>query len=144
MKFRPAKFPRHKKTLRELFAFIVVGIAATVTHFAVGLTLFYALPLGISALWANFMAFCVAYLVSYFGNAILVFPDTKLGPSSFFRFLTVSLASLGLNQAIIYVFTGILAWPYWQAMIVALMVVPPATYLALQYWGVRGAGSGQS
>jgi putative flippase GtrA len=108
----------------------------------VGLTVFYVLPLGLSALWANFIAFCIAYLVSYYGNAILVFPETKLGPASFFRFLTVSLVSLSLNQAIVYALVGVLAWPYWQALIVVLMVVPPTTYLALKYWGVRGTGSG--
>jgi len=136
------KLPRPRKTFRELFAFFVVGVTATVTHFAVGLVLFYVLPLGLSALWANFIAFCLAYLVTYFGNAILVFPETKLGPASFFRFLTVSLVSLGLNQAIVYALAGVLAWPYWQALIVVLMVVPPTTFLALKTWGVRGTGSG--
>ncbi len=136
------KIPRHKRTFRELFAFFVVGVTATVTHFSVGLVLFYVLPLGLSALWANFIAFCFAYLVTYFGNAVLVFPETKLGPMSFFRFLTVSLVSLGLNQMIVYALVNVLARPYWQALIVVLMVVPPTTFLALKYWGVRGTGSG--
>lgn len=136
------KKPRHKKSFRELFAFFIVGVAATATHFTVGLVVFYVLPLGLSALWTNFIAFCIAYLVSYFGNAILVFPETKLGPASFFRFLIVSLVSLSLNQAIIYALVGILGWPYWQALIAVLLVVPPTTFLAMKYWGVRGTGSG--
>ena len=136
------KIPKHKKTFREVFAFFVVGVTATVTHLCVGLLVFYVLPLGLSALWANFIAFCVAYLVTYFGNAILVFPETKLGPASFFRFLTVSLVSLSLNQVIVYALVGVLALPYWQALIVVVVVVPPTTFLAMKYWGVRGTGSG--
>ena len=136
------KLPRHRKTFRELFAFLVVGIASTVTHFSVGLVLFYVLPLGLSALWANFIAFCLAYLVTYFGNAILVFPDTRLGSASFFRFLAVSLVSLGLNQAIVYAFVSVVGRPYWQALIAVLIVVPPTSFLAMKYWGVRGTGSG--
>lgn len=130
--------PAHRKTARELFAFGVVGVSATVTHFTVGLVVFYVLPLGLSALWTNFVAFCIAFLVTYFGNAILVFPETRLGPASFLRFLSVSLVSLGLNQAIVYVLVERFAVPYWQALIVVLIVVPPATYLGMKFWGVRG------
>ncbi len=130
--------PPHKRAMREVVAFIAVGIAATITHFSVGLAVFYVLPLGISALWANFIAFSVAFLVTYFGNALLVFPETTLGPRSFFRFLSVSLFSLGLNQGIVFVLVGPAALPYWQALIVVLAVVPPITFLGMKFWGARG------
>ncbi|MDX1484744.1 MAG: GtrA family protein [Alphaproteobacteria bacterium] len=134
---------RHRRTVRELFTFGIVGVAATVTHFAVGLVVYYLLPFGLSALWANFIAFSVAFLVSYFGNAILVFPETKRGLASFFRFLAVSLVSLALNQGIVHALVNIADVPYWQALIVVLMVVPPVTFLAMKYWGVRGMGTGR-
>ena len=76
--------PGLRQTVREAAGFFAVGVAATLTHLCVGLALYYAVDLGLSALAANLAAFCVAYLVSYFGNATLAFPGTKLGPASFF------------------------------------------------------------
>lgn len=130
-----------RQTVREAAGFFAVGVAATLTHLCVGLALYYALDLGLSALAANFGAFCVAYLVSYFGNATLAFPGTRLGPASFFRFLAVSLFSLGLNQAIVFALVDLAERPYWQALAVVLMTVPPLTFLAMKYWGVHGRGS---
>ena len=31
--------------------------------------------------------------------------------------------------------------PYWLALAVVLITVPPVTFLAMKYWGVRGEGS---
>jgi putative flippase GtrA len=101
------------------------------------MTIYYGLDWGWGALWTNFAAFCVAFTVSYFGNALFVFPETRLGPRSFVRFLTVSLVSLSLNQAIVYGLVDVLVTPYWQALIIVLMMVPPATFLTLKYWGVK-------
>lgn len=134
--------PAPRKTARQVTAFIIVGVSATVTHFTVGLVVFYVLPLNLSALWTNFIAFCIAFLVTYFGNALFVFPETRLGPASFMRFLSVSLVSLGLNQIIVYVLVERFTVPYWQALIVVLMVIPPATFFGMKYWGVRGLGPG--
>ena len=126
-----------RQVLREATGFLAVGVAATLTHLCVGLALYYAFDLGLSALAANLVAFCVAYLVSYFGNATLAFPGTKLGSASFFRFLAVSLSSLGLNQAIVFALVDLAGRSYWQALAVVLMTVPPLTFLAMKYWGIH-------
>ena len=131
----------HHRTVREAAGFLAVGIAATLTHLCVGLALHYALDPGLSALAANLVAFCVAYLVSYFGNATLAFPDTRIGPASFFRFLAVSLASLGLNQTLVFALVDLAGRPYWLALACVLITVPPVTFLAMKYWGVRVEGS---
>ena len=133
--------PGHRKTIREAVGFFAVGVAATFTHLCVGLSIYYAFDLGLSALAANLVAFCVAYLVSYFGNATLAFPDTRLGPASFFRFLAVSLVSLGFNQALVFSLVDLVGRPYWQALAAVLITVPPLTFLAMKYWGVHGQGS---
>ena len=133
------RLPGHRTVVHEPLGFFAVGVAATLTHLCVGLGGFYVLDLGLGALEANFIAFCVAYLVSYLGNATLAFPHTRLGPASFFRFLAVSLASLGLNQALVYVLVDIAGRPYWQTLIVVLMMVPPLTFLTMKHWGARGA-----
>jgi putative flippase GtrA len=125
------------KLVREVGAFIVVGVASTITHYAVAMAIFYGLEMGWGALWTNFVAFCVAFMVTYFGNALFVFPETRLGPRSFFRFLAVSLLSLSLNQGIIYVLVEIQKMPYWQALIIALMIVPMVSFLTLKFWGVK-------
>jgi len=128
------------KAFREVVSFIAVGIAATLTHYIVGVVTFYLLPLGLSALWANFIAFGVAFFVTYFGNAIFVFPETRLGPASFLRFLSISVMSLALNQSMVYVLVELLDIEYWKALIPVFLVVPPATFLGLKFWGVRGMG----
>ena len=125
------------KAFREVAAFVVVGVTATITHYAVAMTIFYGLDWGWSALWSNFAAFCVAFMVSYLGNAIWVFPETRLGPRSFVRFLAISLVSLSLNQIIVYTLMDVVGIPYWQALIAVLMIVPPITFVALKYWGVK-------
>lgn len=132
------KRPESRGKAREILGFLVVGIAATLTHLGVGLLAFYVLPLGLSALQANLLAFCVAYLVSYFGNSSLAFPETRRGLASFCRFLIVSLISLSLNQGIVFALVEIVKRPYWQALIVVLMVVPPVTFLAMKHWAVHG------
>ena len=73
----------------------------------------------------------------------MAFPGTKLGPASFFRLLTVSLASLGLNQAIVFSVVDLASRPYWQALALVLMAVPPLTFLAMKYWGVHRGESWQ-
>lgn len=133
--------PGHRGTVREAAGFLAVGVAATLTHLCVGLSLYYAFELGLSALAANLAAFSIAYLVSYFGNATLAFPETRLGPASFFRFLSVSLASLALNQALVFALVDLAGRPYWQALAAVLIAVPPLTFLALKRWGVHGKRS---
>ena len=133
--------PGLRRTVREAAGFFAVGVAATLTHLCVGLGLYYALDLGLSALAANLAAFGVAYLVSYIGNATLAFPGTRLGPASFFRFLAVSLSSLVLNQTIVFAVVDLDGRPYWLALAVVLITVPPLTFLAMKFWGVHGRGS---
>ena len=108
------------RAFREVAAFVVVGVTATITHYAVAMTIYYGFDWGWSALWTNFAAFCVAFMVTYFGNALLVFPETRLGLRSFVRFLAVSLVSLTLNQLIVYGLVEVGGMPYWQALIVVL------------------------
>ncbi len=129
--------PGLRQTVREAAGFFAVGVAATLTHLSVGLALYYALDPGPSALAANLAAFCVACLVSYFGNATVAFPGTGLGRASFLRFLAVSSASLGLNQAIVFTLVDLGGHPYWQALALVLITVPPLTFLAMKYWGMR-------
>ncbi len=64
-------------------------------------------------------------------------PETGPGLTSLFRFPAVSLASLGLNQALVFAVVELAGQPYWQALAVVLIAVPPLTFLAMKYWGVH-------
>lgn len=126
---------RRLGTAARLWRFGVVGVAATIVHVAVGMTLHHGA--GASPLWANGVAFSVAVIVSYLGQTRLTFPEATAGGAAFFRFVAVALFGFGLNQLIVWIVTGPLAGPYWIALATVIATVPMVTFLSLRYWALR-------
>ncbi|HSF95384.1 MAG TPA: GtrA family protein [Thermohalobaculum sp.] len=120
---------------RQVTSFGLVGVLATATHAAVGLTLHDGL--GINPLPANLVAFLCALCLSFLGQTRLTFPDRKADTGAFLRFTAVSLLGLGLNQAIVWLVTSVLDRPYWLALATIIATVPAATFLALKFWALR-------
>jgi putative flippase GtrA len=129
----------------EVVRFVLVGGAASATHFVVGLSL------SVWAHWvpwqANIAAFCIALAVSYFGNSIVTFGVEARRADAFAKFALMSLAAFGLNQGIVTLLTLYGRWPYWAALCVVLAVVPPMTFVLAKYWALAerpesGGGAG--
>ena len=120
--------------LGQISRFGVVGIAATVVHVAVGLSLHNAL--GMTAFWANLIAFGCALAVSFLGQTRLTFPDATVDGGAFLRFATVAVTALGLNQTIVSVVSA-LGGPYWLALAIIVTTVPWITFALLQLWALR-------
>lgn len=82
------------KFIGQLFRFGCVGVLAMALHLAVVSAL---VPLGVPPLWANVLAFAVAFQVSYFGHRSWTYRATG-GGAAYGRMLMVSLASFALNE----------------------------------------------
>lgn len=118
------------KLFRQLAKFASVGVLATGLHVVVALALNHFA--GVEPLRANFMAFLVATLWSYFGNWAWTFGARDRVRSSAPKFLAMSLIAFALNQSIVYVVTKIEGLPLAVAMIPVVAIIP-----AFSFWLAR-------
>jgi len=122
-------------TLYKLFAFGCVGVAATLTHFAVGLGLVGA---GIATpFYANIIAFLTAFGVSYVGHRRFTFQSTTNHKTALPRFFAVAAGGLILNQIIVYLVVNLLDQSYILALIIVVSIVPVLIYQAGRFWVFR-------
>ena len=122
--------------MRQGTVFALVGVTATLVHVATALLA--KSVLGASPMMANFAGYSLAVLVSFAGNARLTF-DGTLTTGPFVRFLAVSLAGLGANQAIVWLLANRLGWPFAAALAVVVVVVPVFTFVLSKLWVFRAA-----
>lgn len=118
----------------EVVRFILVGAAASGTHFAIGLALNQLAH--VVAWQANIVAFLGALGVSYLGNTLFTFGVEARRAGAFARFFAMSAAAFALNQGLVWTLTGPAHWPYWAALMVVLAVVPPITFLVSKHWAL--------
>lgn len=123
--------------LRQFLRFGLVGVAASLTHIGVALTLIE--QAGIDVMAANALAFCVAVLVSYAGNHAWTFRADGRHGRHLPRFLATSLAGLALNQAIVFVATRHFGLGYLAAILIVVALVPLLTFAASKLWAFAGA-----
>ena len=123
----------------QFYRFVVIGILATVVHVVVALALHHIA--GMPPLWANPVAFLTAWILSYSGNWLWTFEGRTAHKYSVPRYLTVSLASFGLNQFIVFIATKYFLWPFWLALLPAVIIVPVFGFAASRYWAYRDTSS---
>lgn len=116
----------------QIVRFAVVGMAATLTHVVAALALHGGMKL--SPLWANFVAFCAAVLVSYFGHRGWTFAVEGRHGIGFPKFLSVALAGLAASQAIVYAMVEVIGWPYRLALVAVVVIVPGLSFLFIRHW----------
>ena len=123
------------RLFRSLLAFGLVGLTSTLVHVSVGLSLVGA---GLAdPLTANFLAFCVAFGVSYVGHRRWSFASKAAHRRSLPRFLAVALFALALNQAIVWVLVKEAGISYARTLIILVTLVPALTYLLSRFWAFR-------
>lgn len=123
------------RVLGQISRFGLVGVAATVVHVAMGLTLHNGL--GIAAIWANLVAFGCALAASFAGQTQLTFPHATADAPAFLRFAAVAVTGLGLNQAIVWAVVSAFGGPYWLALAIIVASVPWITFALLKLWALR-------
>jgi putative flippase GtrA len=125
------------RTILQGLKFGAVGGAATAVH-VVAFILWIELA-GLSPLWANVAAFCVAITVAFTGHFSWTFrhPDpTRQGPwrKTFAKFAAVALFGLAMNSLCVFLVVDLLAWPYLVAAALMATLVPACVFALSKFW----------
>src|SRR6056297_2785570 len=87
--------------IRQMFRFSLIGLAATLVHLFVGVTLIDA---GWMPVVANLAAFCTAFLVSFAGHFGYTFSSHQVAlRTSLRRFIVVALAGFCTNETMLLI-----------------------------------------
>jgi putative flippase GtrA len=116
----------------QLARFGIIGGLATATHVAVAVVAVEVF--GWAAFWANLLAFSMAVAVSYLGNHRWTFARSGGHARYLVRFVTVAIASLGLNQTIVFLIVDEFGWHYLWAITAVVLVVPASGFIASRHW----------
>jgi putative flippase GtrA len=123
-------------TLRYL-SFVFVGAVAAAVHYGVVVALVSI------AHWhplvGNVGGYCVAVVVSYFGQARLTFQRTDFGVAQFARFLATSFTGFIINSAS---YAALLQWTpldYRLSLGIVLVGVAVLTYVLMKFWVFVGS-----
>lgn len=120
--------------VRQLFFFGIVGVSATLTHYLVALSSHNYL--GFNLYFANLSGYCSAVAISYFGHGKLTFQRELKWPV-FFRFVLVSLTSLGLSQGILWVLATQSTLHHAISLAIVVCIIPVITFLLSKIWVYR-------
>lgn len=120
---------------RRLVRYGVSGGASACTHFGVGFVL--AEGAQVRPLAASTAGFAASVVVSYTLQHAWVFRSTTRHSVAGVRFLTVTMAALALNSAILWLGTEILRAGYPIAQAVALVAIPVLNYALNSRWSFR-------
>lgn len=130
---RTARALRHPHNWVQLAKFGVVGASGYVVNLVV-----YTALLGIGAHWASAVSFLVAATSNYWWNRHWTFATERGGfAGQGVRFLTVSLASLAVNQLWLLLFLDVLHFGKIVSQAVAIVLVTPLNFLGNKLWSFR-------
>lgn len=120
--------------VRQCLSFGKIGILATLSHLTICWLLIN------SAQWASYLAnlagACVAYLISFFGNATFTFRTDSTLWKCAMRYFFVSLTSLGMTSLILsFVEANGLSFAVYAILV--LGAVPPTTFLLAKLWAFQ-------
>ena len=124
------------RRLPQLLQFVLVGGSAAATHLAV-VGLLVSLG-GMPPLWANVLAFLVAFVVSYNGHALLTFSAAQArGWPVVAKFFAVACLSFVANEALYYIALNWLHWHYFWSLAIVLVLVAAGTFVLGKFWAFK-------
>ena len=124
------------RKLPQLLQFVLVGGGAAATHLAVVGLLVSLLQM--PPLWANVLAFLVAFVVSYNGHALLTFSESQArGWSVVARFFAVACLSFVANELLYYIALHWLHWHYFWSLAAVLVLVAIGTFVMSKFWAFK-------
>lgn len=124
--------------IRQLLSFGIVGIAATFAHVSVAWLLIDATRL--NPYFANSLGACVAFTISFLGNAGWTFQTDRSRWSSASRYAFVSLTSFMMTSAILAIIR-FKEWPTYVYVLLVLAAVPATTFLLAKLWAFAPVGA---
>lgn len=116
----------------QFVRFGFVGVAATVTHYLVATVLAAVF----TPYAANLGGYLAAVGLSYHGHTRLTFRVSR-DAGRLPRFVAVSLSALGLSELVLYLGLATLGLPHALALLLAVLTVPPVTFVAARWWVFR-------
>jgi putative flippase GtrA len=122
------------QTVWQIFKFAIVGGLATSTH--AGLFVFIIENKIASAMQANFIAFAVAFLISFLGQYHWTFRNSSDShwAKKMAKFMIVALIGLGLNTSAVFIIVDQLSLSYLYAVLFMTTVVPVSTFVINKKW----------
>jgi len=130
---------------KQFVKFAIVGGVGTIVNLAVlKLTLVLwgqfseTTPFAVEA-FASGLAFAVAVVNNYLLNRWWTFRSSGAVGSEFLRFLVVSLAGLGLNELVFWVFRARLELSVIFSQLLAIACVLPFNFVVNKLWSFRGS-----
>jgi putative flippase GtrA len=122
-----------------IIVFGFVGASAAVVHF---LLVSLLVPLGAHPLAANVLAFSVAFSVSFSGHQRWTFPAAgHARPQALHRFFAVALTGFIVNELLYAVLLRFTSLGYREALVMVLLFVAGATFVASKYWAFADGSS---
>ncbi len=115
------------KTLYQIGSFGLIGLSATAVH---TLVFSFLAWLQYDPLVSNFLAFCCAVPVSFYGNRFLTFKADGSLP----KFVAMSGVGFVLNHTNVWIVTDVLARDWKCALPGMLIVVPAFSFIVSKFW----------
>lgn len=136
---------RLKRSGKQFVKFAIVGGVGTIVNLIVLKASLLAweqfstsTPFSVEIL-ASALAFVVAVVNNFLLNRWWTFRSTGPVHAEFGKFLTVSVAGLGLNTLVFSLFRGHLNFPVMLSQLLAIACVLPFNFTINKLWSFRGA-----
>ena len=118
----------------KYFTFIVVGIAASLTHYAVAMFSYFWWD-NIAATNSNWLGFLAAFPVSYVGHRLWTFQGTTTKhQQAIFKFFIVALFSFLGNQSLLWLGLQTTPLPFWLLLGIVMLLIALITYVLSKHW----------
>lgn len=116
----------------EFSKFGVIGVLAASIHMSILVALVEHYEWQI--LFANVVAFYIAYLVSYFGHRYWTFRKRSATSNAPFKFLMLAIIGCLLNEMILFALTNYSMIHYAYAVLIAFLLVPPLVFMLSRFY----------
>jgi putative flippase GtrA len=119
------------RLLSQIFYFGAVGITATIVNYVAAL-IFHE-QLSVSLYTAQLLGYCLAVTISLLGHSKFTF-RSQLTFGVFFRFVVVSLSTLGLSEFLLLCLESLLAISHRFSLLIVVCTIPVITYILSKLW----------
>lgn len=121
----------------QFFRFGIVGLVAAVTHYCLVISLIQP-QYQVSLKYANFLAFFMAFWISYFGHRIFTFQATHLQHSKTLKkFIVVAGLGFILNESVLLVSHHYFTTPISIVVIFSISITSIFTFLLNRYFAFQ-------
>ena len=119
-------------TVRQVIRYGFVGVAATVAHVCMVVSLVEAV--GVRFFYANLAGYVTGFVVSYVGHLTWTFGQRGGHQQKLPRFLLAWISLVCLGQLTAYVMVDVLGLPYLAALTVIVTLIPLLGFTVGKIW----------